>query len=59
LIFFHQNNVIPKEVASVLKEGKRNPWNNNKKEKDFVKLVDNKGIMTIAIALQNFLLDVS
>jgi len=42
-----------------LKGGKRNPWNNSKTGRHFVKLVGNKAIMTVTIALQNMLLDVS
>ncbi|KAJ8424651.1 hypothetical protein Cgig2_016920 [Carnegiea gigantea] len=40
-----------------LKGGKRNQWNNNNKDKDFVKLVDNKVTMTVVIVLQSFLLN--
>ncbi|KAJ8437846.1 hypothetical protein Cgig2_000400 [Carnegiea gigantea] len=59
LIFSHQNNVIPKEAVSVLKEVKKNQWNNNKKDGDFVKLMGNKATMTVVIVLQNFLPNLS
>ncbi|KAJ8421021.1 hypothetical protein Cgig2_020047 [Carnegiea gigantea] len=57
LIFFHQNIMILKEVVSVLKEGRRNQRSNNKKDKYFVKFMDNKATM-IVIVLQNFHLNV-
>ena len=56
LISSLQNNVIPREAVNVLKEEKRNQWNSNKKDKDFVKLVDNKVTMTVVIVLASFLL---
>jgi len=56
LISSLQNNVIPREAVNVLKEEKINQWNSNKKDKDFVKLVDNKVTMTVVIVLASFLL---
>ncbi|KAJ8427408.1 hypothetical protein Cgig2_030702 [Carnegiea gigantea] len=53
LIFYHQNIATPKEAGNILKEEKKKEWSNNKKERDFVKLVESKAIMIVVIVFQN------
>ncbi|KAJ8419939.1 hypothetical protein Cgig2_014443 [Carnegiea gigantea] len=57
LILSHQNNVISKEAVKILTEGKRNQRNNNKKDKGFIKLADNKVTKLVIIVLPNYLLN--
>ena len=51
LIFSHQNITTPKEAGDVLNEEKKKQWSNNKKERDFVKLMESKAIMIVVIVL--------